>query len=207
MALIEQSQALIDIGLFMPALREIIVGSWNDYNEDYSAKIRLIHNATTRANILHDHQVARSSRFAVENGFEVADLDRMKILVIGNYAIRFKKFDEFLGSSNHPTKQVKSFRNQVSLSLPGISETYNLEAGYQLTEDQTKIYKTWLIQPSGKGFKWNLELMDSGSKSIVEDLLAKSQANNEYQNVEETAVRGKTQENKVTNITKFKPKS
>lgn len=206
MALIEQSQAIAEIGLFMPALREIIFGSWNDYNEDYSAKVRLVHNATTRANILHDHQVARASRFAVENGFELADFYRLKILLIGNYAIRFKKFDELLGSSNHPTKQVKKFRNQVSLSLPGISETYNLEAGYQLTEDQTKIYKTWLIQPSGKGFKWNLELMESGVKSIVEDLLANSQTNEESQDADEAKVRGKTQENNVTKIVQIKPK-
>lgn len=206
MALVEQSQAITEIGLFMPALREIFVGSWIDYNEDYSAKVRLVHNATTRANILHDHQVARASRFAVENGFELADFDRLKILLIGNYAIRFKKFDELLGSSNQPTKQVKEFRNQVSLSLPGISETYNLEAGYQLTEDQTEIYKTWLIQPSGKGFKWNIELMESGVKSIVEDLLANSHANEETQDAEESKVRGKTQENNVTNIVKIKPK-
>lgn len=207
MALIEQSQALKEIGFFMPALREIITGSWNDYNEDYSPKVRLIHNSTTRASILHDHQVARASRFAVENGFELADFDRLKILLIGNYAIRFKKFDELLGSSNHPTKQVKRFRNQVSLSLPGISETYNLEAGYQLTEDQTEIYKTWLIQPSGKGYKWSFELMESGVKSVVEDLFANAQTEDEYQDAEEAKVRGKTQENNVTNIVQIKPKT
>jgi hypothetical protein len=128
-------------------------------------------------------------------------------LLIGNYAIRFKKFDELLGSSNQPTKQVKRFRDQVSLSLPSISETYNLEAGYQLTEDQTEIYKTWLIQPSGKGYKWSLELMEAGVKSVVEDIFANAQTEDDLQDTDEAKVRGKSQENSSNNIVQLKPKA
>lgn len=198
MSLITKSQATNDLGSFLPLLRGIMIGSWSDYINDYPEKLRVIHCARTRANIVHDHQIERASKFAIENGFQLINYSDMKVLSIGSYAIRFKKFDEELLSSNQPTKQVLKFRDQES--LPGFSETFNLEAGYVLTESRTDIYKTCLVQPSGKGINWHLELLDSETKTVVDDLFAKRENSQPTEESEGVTIRGK--DNKITPIQK-----
>lgn len=172
MSLVTQAIAHNALSSFLPDVRKIIAESWLDYMNLYPPELRVIHSARTRANILHDHQISKASTFAIENGFRLENFHEMKVLLIGNYAIRFKKFDEELNSSNQPTKQVKKFRLQESLLIPGITETYNLEAGYVLNEDKTEIAKTWLVQPAGNGINWRLELSETGVQSDIADLLA-----------------------------------
>ena len=142
MALISKSKVISDIGLFFPSLRKIVIDGWDDYVNYYSNDQKVIHCPTTRANIVHDHQVQRASIFAIDNSFDLLDIAGMKILLIGEYAIRFKKLTDNLLSRNQPTNQVKEFKKQIS--LPGFSETHNLELGYVLNIDRSEISKTCL---------------------------------------------------------------
>ena len=93
MALISKSKVISDIGLFFPSLRKIVIDGWDDYVNYYSNDQKVIHCPTTRANIVHDHQVQRASIFAIDNSFDLLDIAGMKILLIGEYAIRFKKIN------------------------------------------------------------------------------------------------------------------
>lgn len=168
MSLVTKAKAVEDLKLFTPQLRDILIGGWLDYIQEYSDEQKMIHCPSTRAGIVHDHQIERASKFAAENGFLLLNLSGMKVLVIGQYAIRFKKFSDDLRSYNQPTIQVRSFRGQQSLE--GFAETFNLEAGYVLNEVGSAILRTSLVQPSGKGINWELELQENQVISVIEDI-------------------------------------
>lgn len=198
MSLIAKVTAISDLGLFIPSLRKILLNGWDDYTKLYSDSQRVIHCPNTRAAIVHDHQIDHASRFASENGFQLLNLSEMKVLIIGSYAIRFKKLTNELISRNQPTKQVTEFREQQSLE--GFSETYNLEAGYVLNESRTEITKTCLVQPSGKGISWEIEMLDNENKSVVADIF-EQRALAETDETEGATIRGK--ESNVTPIRKI----
>jgi len=195
MSLVAKSKVISELGLFFPSLRRIITDGWNDYINLYPDNLKVAHCATTRANIVHDHQIQRASNFAVENGFYLMDISGLKILLIGDYAIRFKKLTDNLLSRNHPTKQVEDFRKQKS--LPGFSETHNLEVGYVLSIDSAEINKTCLVQPSGKGINWDLDLLEAETRTIVADLFEESCNADSSDGSEGAIIRGK-KDNVVT---------
>jgi len=167
MPLIEESEAIARLQAHLPAVRDIVVGGWNDYITGYPDEKRVIHTPTTRANIIHDHQVERASRYCqLAHGARLEDLSRMKVLVLEDaFAIRFKKLDDVMRSANQPTLQVADFRAQAQ--LPGLPETYNLEAGYVLRQFDEGIAGTYLVCPNGPQFYWAAELTDGAGNQTV----------------------------------------
>lgn len=188
MPLVARSKVLSELNLFFPSLRKIINDGWDDYQK-YPNDYKIVHGSGTRATIVHDHQIYRAGIFAIENGFNFINISGMRVLMIGNYAIRFKKLTEKLLSSNQPTKQVEQFRNQDA--LPGFPETHNLEVGYVLNVDNTEIYKICLVQPSGKSINWALDLIDTHAEVVIEDMFEKFDTNMSDHDTNNVTIRGK----------------
>lgn len=180
MAHSSQASVTVELSPHMEALRRILIGGVEDYFDQYSDAVRTVHCPTTKAGIIHDHQVARASNYSVMSSglAKLLDFSGLWILSIGRCAIRFKKFNEDLISRNQPTKQVEDFRRQQP--LPGLPQTVNLECGYRLDAAGTSVAGTWLVQPSGRGVKWQHEIVESGVKPVVENLF-------EYMDKEEEA--------------------
>jgi len=167
MPLIEQTEAITRLQTHLPALREIVAGGWGDYVTGYSDTARVIHTTTTRANIVHDHQIERASRYCqLSDGARLHDFSRMKVLVLEDiFAIRVKKLTEDMRSANQPTKQVAEFRAQAQ--LPGLPETYNLEVGYVLHRLDGEIAGVYLVCPNGPNYLWAAELSDGAADQNV----------------------------------------
>lgn len=170
--LIDQTEAIVRLKRHLPALREIVVGGWNDYLTGYSEAQRVVHTSTTRANIVHDHQIDRASRYCQSaDGARLADLSRMKVVVLEDagavFAIRIKKFNEDMCSVNQPTRQVLDFRAQER--LPGLPETYNLEAGYLLRRYDGGIEGAYLVCPNGPQPYWSTALDDGAANQTLFD--------------------------------------
>ncbi len=174
MALVSESEAREILGARINDLWSIVNGGWEDYEKYYSMKVRLLHCPVTRASIVHDHQVARAAAYAMKAqafGAKIIDLSKLKILLLDDlFAIRFKKLDAKKFSFNQPTHQVINFRSQNSLD--GFPVTYNLEAGYVLTKDESGISEVSLVCPNGNKNKpyWDMRLEQTGSKTIFTDI-------------------------------------
>lgn len=175
MSLITEEQAINFLEPHLGAIWEIVKGGWDDYLSLYSDTVRVTHCSTTRANIVHDHQIARASRYAqAANDVRIFDLSKLKILVIdGQFAIRFKKVDDDLRSANQPTRQVEEFRAQEQLA--DLPSTYNLEAGYLLNKLETEIQGIYLVCPNRKGHYWASELNGDVATQKIFDLFENQQ--------------------------------
>lgn len=170
MPLVSEEKTVEFLKPHLGAIRKIVQGGWDDYLNLYDEALRVVHCSTTRAAIVHSHQIERASHYSqVADNVRLFDLSKLKILVIdGQFAIRFKKFDEEKRSANQPTKQVEEFRSQGQ--LPGLPMTYNLEAGYVLDKLATKIEQIHLVCPNRKGFYWAAELHEDMATQTIFDL-------------------------------------
>lgn len=175
MSLITEEKAVNFLESHLASIWEIVKGGWDDYLSLYSDTVRVVHDSTTRANIVHAHQIERASRYAQSaSNVRLVDLSRMKILVVdGQFAIRFKKLDGDLKSANQPTRQVEEFRAQAQLS--DLPPTYNLEAGYLLNELETEILGVYLVCPNRKGHYWAAELREDVATQTIFDLFENRQ--------------------------------
>lgn len=175
MSLVTEQEAITHLRQHLAGVWGIVKGGWDDYLSMYSEAVRVIHDSTTRANIIHAHQIERASRYAQSvHDVRLADLSKLKVLVIdGKFAIRFKKFDDELRSANHPTRQVVDFRAQEQLA--GLPPTYNLEAGYLLNQLETEIHSIYLVCPNRNGNYWAAELCGESATQTIFDLFEKQQ--------------------------------
>lgn len=149
---------------------QIVRGGWDDYLDLYSDLTRVTHCSTTRAGIVHDHQIRRASEYAQSRSdVRLLDFSKLKVLVVdGQFAIRFKKFDGELKSANQPTRQVQDFRSQEQLG--DLPPTYNIEAGYLLDQLETEIQGVYLVCPNRNGNFWTAELNGEVATQRIFDL-------------------------------------
>jgi len=192
MSLISEQEAIRHLQPHISAIRDIIVGGWGDYIAKYPEDVRVLHCPTTRAGIVHDHQIHRASVYAQEaSGVPLYDLTRLKMLVIdGRFAIRFKKLDNDLRSANLQTKQVREFRSQEQLC--GLPQTHNLEAGYLLSELETEIQDVFLVCPNKSGLYWAAKLEENYQvKQTVFDLFENFPEMDELEDEDEIGIRPK----------------
>jgi hypothetical protein len=171
---IAQENSIAALGPYLYALRAMCWDSWEDY-QAYPPHTKVVHNSTTRANIVHCHWSDRAARFAESTeGWELLNLMGLFVLVgkLGNtvFALRMKKVDFELRSSNVPTQQIEDFKNQVPLE--GMPEACHLEIGYMLNASATAISGIFLICPSGKGVLWSVELKMESVETVIADLYA-----------------------------------
>lgn len=149
--------------------------AWIDYLNDIPEKTRLIFCKRTRASAVHDYMVSRAAKYAESvDEVKLFKINMLYGLIIGNIAVRFKKFDESNISSNQLTKQVVNFRNQQKLD--GIDAIYNLEVGYSLDRHEKEIAQVTLACPSGlKNNLWEIEINENRPLELVVDLFSEYQ--------------------------------
>lgn len=134
----------------------IEIGGFREYQNEY-ASVMHIHDKTTKANIIQDHIVnyvrMTASRY---KDVSIIEQNRMFVLKInhhlGDAAIRFKKLNESLLSSNIQTQQSTDFAQQIE--LPFLKECVHLNVGY--TVDRTgSLYQCFVTCPiNRKAIQW-----------------------------------------------------
>ena len=129
--------------------------------------------ATTHAGMIHDYQIKRAAKhFSAYDDVRVHELNKLFVFDISQVvALRFKKFDNELRSSNWATGQVKEFRGQVQLG--GVDAPSNIEAGYVL-DALGNVLWAGLVCPNNDGYYWQVELKDSRTVNTVTDIFDKS---------------------------------
>lgn len=151
-----------------PAFYEIVTEAWADYPK-YPEELRRHHNLITRAAIISCHMISRAATYAQTlAGLRIHESQQLKLLVIDNYAIRFKKLNYKMRSSNHPTQQVLDFRGQ--LPLLGFDDTHNIEVGYVFDEFSQTLEGVFVVCPSADGYHWAIELARGSSASSIDTL-------------------------------------
>ncbi len=153
MQLLDQAEAHRALGHLFPRLDAVMRGAWQQWLD-----VRMGRNFSkrTRANIVYDETITLARRLLPECE-EVVVQEQHIFVFDGQYAIRFKKLNSDLTSSNVRTRQNKMFRRQECLD--GMPLMHNLEAGYLLNQLQTTIVSTHLVCPSGvHSHAWQLSL-------------------------------------------------
>lgn len=154
----------------LSVLRTIMLESWHRWMTEIPPVTRIDLCDSARAFVVHSFIKAAAIKHFGSTA-KPFDKSKLKLFVIGEYAIRFKKHDAELVSRNQETKQVKNFMQQ--LPLTGVPATFNLEAGYVLDSAGTEIISTNLVCPNGYKNRpyWHVELHDDGYElSDIEDL-------------------------------------
>jgi len=191
MPLISQSDALRILAPHLRAIRsEIVLGAWADY-QALPDTAKITYSTITRAGAVHDHMVQRAARyFDGIDGVKVIERQKLFLFIFDQrIALRFKKFDNEILSSNQPTKQVADFRAQTQ--LPGIEAPHNLEAGYVLDEAEQKVKAVHLVCPNMNRNYWEMEITDSEQVTIVTDLFEKTEQETQKDEEEGTTFRRK----------------
>ena len=172
MALIEQQEAIQILEKHFSAFYGCVDGAWQDY-VSYPIEKRVVHSPRSRASLVHDHMVDRATKYAArESEVQIIEKKGLYLFVFGGHiAVRFKKFDEELKTSNQPSTQVQNFKNQMQ--LPGVPAAHNLESGYILSNDAQSLAAVHLVCPSGTGVYWDILLAAESQTGVVQDLFAK----------------------------------
>ncbi len=138
----------------------------------YPIEKKVVHSARSRASLVHDHIIDRTAKYAARTQ-EVQIVEKRGLFLFvfdGQIAVRFKKFDEDLKTSNQPSGQVQQFKNQMQ--LPGVQAAHNLESGYILTADAQALSAVHLVCPSGTGVYWDILLTAQAQTGVIQDLFA-----------------------------------
>lgn len=153
-----------------------IIKTYQDAMEDYSKHYndtRHIHSPITRANLFRDHVVDHARRNFTDvagadprdksNGLFYIELDGKAVGIDGSVAMRFKKLNKKLLTSNVPTRQSNAFNAQLPVcgsmiqgELFGVPivmhrpEPTHVNAGYLPNELWTVIESLFVTCPNGK---------------------------------------------------------
>lgn len=153
MPLLEKEVALRELAGVLPRLDDVMRSAWREWQ---SVRLGRPYGKRVRASIVYDETV-ELARVRLPEAREVVVNEQRIFLVKDQFAIRFKKLDGNLSSSNVRTRQNTLFRRQEALD--GLPPLYNLEAGYVLNHLETDIVSTHLVCPSGLySHAWQLSL-------------------------------------------------
>ena len=108
-------------------LGSIVFTSWHEYNTYYP--FIYLHDSTTKANILFNHNVHHAKKFAGDNGFKTYEDQRFFLLKLDPHvALRFKKMDPKGKTSNVSTGRQEDIRKQQVLFLEDV--VHVVDVGY-----------------------------------------------------------------------------
>lgn len=165
MHLIEHTSVLDVLGASLKPIRESMIGGWRMW-EEMPVKYRMALGSIARANVIHDFTIDCASKLLPDA--RIFDKSNLKLFVIKNICLRFKKFDTSLSSRNQPTSQVKAFRGQQQLD--GVPAMHNLEAGYTVNEFEQSISGLHIVCPNGNSNYWEMELLEDGVSTPIVDI-------------------------------------
>lgn len=170
MPLIEREHAVHILRNELPQIRNSIVEGWDAWLA-LPARQRAATTSGTRAGLVHDLIVDAASR-RLETA-HIMNRAGLRIFIFsGVIGVRFKKFDDDLGTRNQPTKQVEMFRGQQQLG--GVPANHYLDAGYILDDSELAIAGVHLVCPNGERPYWSIGLHEHGYECQAEDLFAQN---------------------------------
>lgn len=145
----------------------IVTGGFDEYNSMY-AHVRHIHDKTTRAGIIQDH-IINHARMTIPANSNITIIERNQLFLLkishklGDVAIRFKKFNELLLSSNVHTQQSADFCKQMEMDF--IKKSVHLNAGY--TVDNTgSLNGCYITCPlNNDHLEWHIQISASAAGS------------------------------------------
>jgi len=154
MSLVEQQDVIEAIGDRLSPIRESMRMGWAEWL-DMSERHRAALIRRARSDVVHDFIVEHASRLLPDA--VIFDCAQLKLFVFhSRFALRFKKLDRKLRTSNQPTGQVKDFRRQQPIQM--VPAVHNLEAGYVLDKTGHGIESLHLVCPNGPRVYWDIEL-------------------------------------------------
>ena len=90
-------------------------------------------------------------------------------MLIGNFSIRVKKFDESFRPNNIYIQLVLDFLTQQHSTLPGMEPPTNIDLGYKFNDEMETEYGVFLRCPEGrKSYRWYMEI--SGGEAASEPI-------------------------------------
>ncbi len=169
MPIVSQVKALADLKAHLPHLTSLVTEAWQDV-ERLPGHTRAIMTPRSRSSLVHDHMLSRAASYAAKSdGVRYFERQLMHgLIIMGKYALRFKKLDDEGLSRNHPTLQVTEFRSQIELE--GVDAAHHLEIGYVTDDLGTCVEDVRLTCPSGRGNAWSVSVIGATAKSIVVDI-------------------------------------
>lgn len=168
--LIEQPRAESVLGPHLPRLQACFASAWQSWERFGSVlpELRYVLTPRTRAGFLNDHICQEVKvRFAGCPDTTVEEARGLVLLTLSDpydhepaLAMRFKKLNRELLSSNIPTMQQVDFARQ--LRLPGFPNVTRLTAGYQLDRFQSAIQDLWVTCAVQSNILWAIPISESG---------------------------------------------
>lgn len=149
--LIEEHEALEMVERYRNDFITAVLGAWDEYMTDIPAAMQAKFDPTTRANVVHALIRHRFNELVDKHDLmRIPNTGKMLLVVIHDaVAMKVKKLNDALISSNVRTQQARSFRCHQTLQIPGIKEAGHLELGYELDAFDRTIKTIWLLCPNG----------------------------------------------------------
>lgn len=170
--LIEQHEALEMVARYQDDFATAVLGAWDEYMVEIPAAIRAKFDTTTRANVVHSLIRHRFNELVDQHELmRIPNTGKMLLVVLHDAAaMKVKKLNDALLSSNVKTKQTRRFRCHQTLQIPDIKEVGHLELGYELDAFEQAIKNIWLLCPNGlKKNYWATPIWgDEGAGAVVD---------------------------------------
>jgi hypothetical protein len=168
MGLIALDDALLLLKVHEEAITALVREAWNSLRSLPKEQL-LVLDATARANIVSCQMRFRATKYFESVGVPVYEYNRALLFLLGGrLALRFKKLDDELRSSNIPTRQVAAMRGQ--LPLPGIGDVSFIDVGYVLDREQLDIERICAVCLNGDEDFWEYDLVTGSDISKVHHL-------------------------------------
>lgn len=171
--LIEEHEALEMVERYQSDFTTAVLGAWDEYQSDIPAVIRAKFDTTTRANVVHALIRHRFNELVDKHELmRIPNTGKMLLVVLHDAAaMKVKKLNDALLSSNVKTKQTRQFRCHQTLQIPGIREVGHLELGYELDSFEQAIKTIWLLCPNGlKRNYWAVPIWGDEAAGTVVDM-------------------------------------
>jgi len=178
MSLVEQQEVIDVLGDRFIPIREAIWQGWAEWL-DMSDRHRAALTRRARSDVVHDFIVEHAATLLPDAA--IFDCAQLKLFVFqSRFALRFKKLDRRLRTSNQPTGQVTDFRRQQPIQM--VPAVHNLEAGYVLDKAGQDIESLHLVCPNGPGVYWDIDLTSDAVSRGTSELFSVVEKDEEESN-------------------------
>ena len=160
--IINKSEAVDLLKPFLPRIHNVVIRAIGDFQSDTS---RAFFCSRTKSSMINDLMIKNLLiEFTNTDGIRFISKHGCTYIIIRDrFAMRFKKFNKKLATSNIRTKQSNDFLNQRSrqfeLDFPIMPPTLtNVFAGYTWNQNSSTASGIFITCPNGNKNEWGLEL-------------------------------------------------
>ena len=164
--LITEDEARAALSTHLTAIKACISQGWALWGTHYSHRSHIL-DSRARASIVSCEIFQRvRETFQTANGGEVRRVQGANLLLIENFAVRFKKLGKDHRTRNIRTRQQK--RLELQLPIAGIPPATFLNAGYLLDDLEQEIASIFLTLQYGKSIIWAIDLdLETGTTEVL----------------------------------------